>query len=269
MDGVEPELKAVLRRLKLGKLMDNLPERLQLAAQKKMSLQEAMLVILGDEVERRESNAIEMRAQKAQLDPEMRLERWDASAAVVYDHALWSELTTLRFVDAHKNVAIVGPVGVGKTFLAHALGHIACRKGKTVLAIGADKAFKTLKHARLDQTYEAELRRLVNPDLLIIDDFALDKMDTTESRDAYDIFVERHRAGSVVITSNRGPDEWLSTFADPMRAQSAIDRFTGNAYDLVVEGESYRARLKPKLGSASQELASGSPTGPKKRHLRN
>jgi DNA replication protein DnaC len=269
MDGVEPELKAVLRRLKLGKLMDNLPERLQLAAHKKMSLQEALLVILGDEVERRESNAIAMRALKAQLEPDMRLERWDDSAAVVYNQSLWSELTTLRFVDAHENIAIVGPVGVGKTFLAHALGHIACRKGKSVLAVGADKVFKTLKHARLDQTYEAELRRLLNPDLLIIDDFALDKMDVTESRDAYDILVERHRAGSVIITSNRGPDEWLSTFADPMRAQSALDRFTGNAHDLVVEGESYRARLKPKLGSASQGLASGSRTGPKKQHLRN
>jgi len=58
-------------------------------------------------------------------------------------------------------------------------------------------------------------------------------------------FLERHRAGSIIVTSNRGPDEWLATFADPMRAQSAIDRFTSNAYDLVLDGESYRQRLKP------------------------
>jgi len=66
-----------------------------------------------------------------------------------------------------------------------------------------------------------------------------------ESRDAYEIFTERHRAGSIIVTSNRGPDEWLATFADPLRAQSAIDRFTSNAYDLVIEGDSYRQRLKP------------------------
>jgi hypothetical protein len=73
-------------------------------------------------------------------------------------------------------------------------------------------------------------------------------MDAVESRDAYEIFTERHRAGSMIVTSNRGPDEWLGTFADPMRAQSAIDRFHGNSYDLLIEGESYRTRQKPQLG---------------------
>src|SRR5205807_7773538 len=99
----------------------------------------------------------------------------------------------------------------------------------------------------LDNTYEVELRKLLSVDLLIIDDFWLDAMDPTESRDAYEILTERYRAGSMVITSNRGPDEWLATFADPVRAQSAIDRFTSTSYDLVIEGESYRPRLKPSL----------------------
>jgi DNA replication protein DnaC len=264
-DGIEPELKAVLRRLKLGKVVDTLPERLQLALQKGLSHQDVLLVVLGDEVERRESNAVSMRADKARLDPEMRLERWDPATAVTFDQSLWNELITVRFVAARRHVAIVGPVGVGKTFLAHALGHIASRKGHSVLAVTADKALKTLKQGRLDQTYEVELRRLLSVDLLIVDDFGLDKMDATESRDAYDILVERHRAGSVIITSNRGPDEWLATFADPMRAQSAIDRFTGNAYDLVIDGESYRPKLKPRLGSASPELASGSRSAPRRR----
>jgi DNA replication protein DnaC len=76
-------------------------------------------------------------------------------------------------------------------------------------------------------------------------------MDAQESRDAYEIFLERHRTGSMVVVSNRGPDEWLATFADPIRAQSAIDRFTSSAYDLVIEGESYRTRLKPSLKATS------------------
>ena len=72
------------------------------------------------------------------------------------------------------------------------------------------------------------------------------------SRDLYEILTERHRAGSMIVTSNRGPDEWLITFADPLRAQSAIDRFTRNAYDLVLDGESYRQRLKPSLKPAAR-----------------
>ena len=75
-------------------------------------------------------------------------------------------------------------------------------------------------------------------------------MDATESRDAHELLRERHRSGSMIITSNRGPDEWLAMFADPVRAQSAIDRFTSNSYDLVIDGESYRKRQKPKLEGA-------------------
>ena len=204
---------------------------------------------------RREGQATLTRAQRARLDPALQLEAWDPTAKVSYDQALWNELVSLRFLDAHAHVAIVGPVGVGKTFLAHALGHIACRRGAAVLALRADQMLKTLQHARLDRSYEAELRKLIAVDLLVVDDFGLDAMDPTESRDAYEILTERHRSGSMIVTSNRGPDEWLATFADPVRAQSAIDRFTSNSYDLVIEGESYRRRLKPKLGSGQKEAA--------------
>jgi DNA replication protein DnaC len=242
---ISPELKTVLKRLKLSRMLDTLPERFTLARQQKMPHQDFLLLALGDEASRRDGQAAVLRAQRAHLDPDSLLERWDESAKVEFDRPLLNELASLRFIESHHHVAIVGPVGVGKTFLAHALGHIACRRGYSVLALGADLMLKTLKHARLTQTHEKELRYLLSVDLLIVDDFALDAMDPQESRDAYEIIFERHRAGSMIISSNRGPDEWLATFADPMRAQAAIDRFTSNAYDLVLDGESYRARLKP------------------------
>jgi DNA replication protein DnaC len=244
-DAISPDLKTVLRRLKLSRMLDTLPERFTLARGQKMPHQDFLLLVLADEASRRDGLAASLRAQRAHLDPSMQLEAWDNSSKVTLDKALLNELVSMRFLESHHHVALVGPVGVGKTFLAHALGHIACRRGHSVLALRADQMLKTLKHARLDNSHETELRKLIAVDLLIVDDFCLDLMDVTESRDAYEILTERHRAGSMIVTSNRGPDEWLATFADPMRAQSAIDRFTSNSYDLVIEGESYRRRLKP------------------------
>ena len=244
-DSINLDLKTVLRRLRLGKLLDTLPERLALARQQKTPHQDFLFLLLSDECQRRDSAASSLRAERAMLEPEMLLERWDTTAKVAYDQALLAELVSMRFVEEHRHITIVGPVGVGKTFIAHALGHIACRHKHSVLAVRADRLLKTLKHARVDHSHEAELRKLLAADLLIVDDFGLDAMDATESRDIHELLTERDRAGSMIVTSNRGPDEWLGTFADPVRAQAAIDRFTSNAYDLVIDGESYRKRLKP------------------------
>lgn len=244
-DPISPDLIAVLRRLKLGRVLDTLPDRLTLARQQKMAHQDLLLLVLGDEVARRDSAAVEARARKADLDPTMRLELWDPSAKVTYDQALLNELTSLRFLEAHAHLTIVGPVGVGKTFLGHALGHIATHRRYSVLAETVDHLLETLRHARLDHSHETELRKRLAVDLLLIDDFGIEAMTAEESRDIYTLMTERHRRASMIVISNRGPDEWLATFADPVRAQAAIDRFTSNSYDLVVDGESYRPRQKP------------------------
>ena len=156
----------------------------------------------------------------------MVLEAWDDTAEVSYDRALWSELTTLRFVEDANNVLALGPVGVGKTFMATALGHIAVRRRVSVHFERADQLLKRLKASRLDASHDAELRKLIRVDLLVV--------------------VERHRRGSTVITSNRDPVEWLAVMADQLLAQSAIDRLSSAAYELVIEGESYRRRQKPR-----------------------
>ena len=244
---IDPDLRRVLRRLRLSPILETLPERLVLARQRKMPAQDFFLTVLSDEVERRENAALRSRVSKAKLDDEMRLENWDETALVTFDRELWSELCTLRFVDQSQCVLILGPVGVGKTFLGNSLGHIACRRGFSTLLIRAEHLFKQLKASRLDQTYEREMRRLLSLDLLILDDFGLDKMDEIESRDFYDLVVERHGKGSMIVSSNRDPDEWLGLMADMIRAQSAVDRLQNSAFELVVEGESYRKRQKPTL----------------------
>lgn len=241
------ELERTLKTLKLGKLLPTLPERLHQAAERKMSPADVLLLILSDEVQRRQRQRIVNRARKAKLDPAMVLDEWDDSALVTYDRRLLEELQTLRFIEQRHHVLIMGPVGVGKTMLAHSLGHIAVRRGLSVLCETADKLFLRLKGSRLDDTHTAELRRLVQVDLLIIDDFALRALDDVETADMYEIVTARHRSGSMVVTSNRSPDEWLAQLADPLHAQALVDRFSNNAYDLVIEGESYRKRQKPRL----------------------
>lgn len=246
-DVISTDLTSTLRRLKLSPIATTLPERLSLARQQKMPHQDFLLLILQDEATRRDSMATSRRAQRANLDSSMTFEAWDETANVTYDKQVVNELASLRFVDAHNHVAIYGPSGVGKTFMACAVGHAACRRGYSVLLMRHDKLLKLLKHARLDNTHDAELCKLLAVDVLVVDDFCLDAMDAVESRDTYEVLVERHRAGSMIVTSNRGPDEWLGVFADPARAQAAVDRFTNNAYDLVMGGESYRLRQKPQV----------------------
>lgn len=242
---ISPELRQVLRRLKLGQMLDTLPERLVLASQTHIPHQEFLELVLADEVARRDNASASIRARAAKLDPDMTLERWDNTAAVTFDRELWAELTTLRFVEDAHNVLILGPVGVGKTFLASALGHIACRRRYSVIAERADRLFKRLRASRLDGTHEVEVRRLIRVDLLLVDDLALHALDAVETADIYEIVVERHRRAATVITSNREPAEWITLMADPLLAQSAVDRLQSAAYELVVDGESYRRRQKP------------------------
>ncbi len=109
----------------------------------------------------------------------------------------------------------------------------------------ADKLFKRLKACRLDNTLEAELRRLARVDLLILDDFALRPLDATETNDFYELVVERHRKASTIVTSNREPAEWLTMMSDALLAQSAVDRLTAGAHTLIIEGPSYRQRTQP------------------------
>ena len=242
---VGTDLVRLLKALKLGALADTLPERAALARQHKLSHIGFLEVLLSDEVNRRDSRSATLRSTKAGLDPAMAFEDWNTHDDLRYDRTLLGDLTSLRFLDAHQSAIILGPVGVGKTHLATALGHMAIRRRHSVLFARSDKLFTRLRAARLDNTVDAEIRRLTAIEVLIIDDFALRPLDATETSDFYELIVERHRKKTTIVTSNREPSEWLTMTADTLLAQSAIDRLTSTAHTLVIEGPSYRQRTRP------------------------
>jgi DNA replication protein DnaC len=249
-DPISADLKRVMRQLKLGRMLDTLPERLTLARQQHLSHAAFLELVLADEATRRDTSSAARRARDAGLDPAMRLDTWDDTAAVRYDHTL--DLTSLRFLDGPHGALLLGAVGVGKTHLATALGHIAVRRRIPTLMLRANSMFKRLKASRLDNSTDAEMRRLAQTRLLIIDDFALQPMDATATADFYELVVARHHKAATVLTSNRSPDEWLAIMTDPLLAQSAVDRLTSTAHELVIEGQSYRRRQKPSVDTTTK-----------------
>ena len=242
---IQTELKTTLKRLKLSGLLATMPDRLTYARKEKLEYTEFLELVLGDEVERREHKRIGNRLREAGFEQECTLEAFDSSAQIRIDKVRLTDLFGLHFIPRHENVIFTGPVGVGKTFLASALGHAACRAGYRVLFVRADKLIKDLARSRADNSFDKQLRRLLLPDLLIVDDFGLRKLSGQASSYFYDLVVERHAKSSTILTSNRAVEEWMAVFDEPLLGQSALDRFCHHAHQLVIEGQSYRKRTAP------------------------
>jgi DNA replication protein DnaC len=209
-------------------------------------------LILADEVQRRDQQSLDRHLDQAGFEERASLDRFDWSGPLQLDRRHLQELFGLHFLVAKEHVILVGPVGVGKTFLAQALGAAAVRAGHSVLFIRADSLFKELAQARADHTFERVFRRFLVPQLLVVDDFGLHRLSAQQSSDLYELVIERHRHSSFVFTSNRSVDEWLALFDDPILGNSALDRLANGAHQLVIEGPSYRAKLAPKRSEQPQ-----------------
>ena len=249
-----PSLKTVLKRLRLSGILHTLPDRIAYAQKTKLPYPDLLELILQDEIDRRDQVTLNQRLERAQFEEEQTFENFDWEAPVTFDRNLVRDLFGLSFLERKEDVLFMGPTGVGKTFLASALGHSVCRGGKKVLFLRADKLLKELNQSRADRTTDKVLRHLIVPDLLIIDDFGLKKLDQTQSSDLYEVIIERHKRASTIVTSNRTIEEWIPLFTDPILAQSAMDRLAHNAHQINIEGPTYRINQGPALNGKIKKL---------------
>jgi len=226
-------------------MLNTLPERLALARRDQLDHAAFLQILLADEVSRRDERRMELQLQKAGFEDICRLEDFDWTAEIRMDRKLLDAAFSLDFIARHEHVILIGPVGVGKSFLAQALGYAAVRAGNSARFIRADDLLRTLAQARVDHSLEKTFRSFLSPDLLILDDFGLQRMTAQQSTDMYELIIGRHRRSSFVITSNRTVDEWLGLFDDAILGNSALDRLANASYQIVIEGTSYRERLSP------------------------
>ena len=238
---IPPDLVRRLKRLRLGGLLPTLPDRATHARQAKLSPLEFLELLLQDEIDRRNSQGLQQRLVTAGFEEEVPPEAITWETPVSYDRPRVRELFGLHWLAQQENVIFTGPVGVGKSYFAQALGHTACRAGHAVRYIKAAQLLHALHASRADNSFERELRGWLAWDLLIVDDFGLRKLTAQQSSDLYDVLVERHRRAATAITSNRAVEEWVALFDDPILANSALDRFAHRAHQIVMEGPSLRA----------------------------
>jgi DNA replication protein DnaC len=235
-----------LRQLKLGGMLYTLDLRATQASERQLSPIEFLALLLDDELERRSQQRLARRLVHSGCDSRKTLTHFDFSAAPGVNRTLITDLGTCAFVARHENVLFCGPTGVGKSHLANALALEALKREYRVLSRPTHRLLADLHAARASGTYPRLLAKVMNADLLILDDFGLQPLSAQAVQDLYDIISERYERGSLIITSNRAFEEWADLFANDLLASAALDRLTHHAHTLIIRGESYRQRERRK-----------------------
>ena len=236
------QLNTHLKRLRLSGIFDTIEVRNQQAIQDKLSYVEFLNRLIQDEVERRAQKQLQLRLRRAAFHTDKTLEAFDFGFNSTINRQQILDLATCAYIAARRNALICGPTGVGKSHLAQALGHEACRRGYDVLFVSAHKMLAHLNAGRADGSYDRRLQTYLRPALLIIDDFGLKPMHPPAPEDMFDVILERYERGSILMTSNRAPGEWPEIFQNPLIASAALDRLVDNAQIAIITGASYRAR---------------------------
>ena len=236
------QLIPFLKRLRLSGILGTLEVRNQQAIDGKWTYVEFLTRLVEDEVERRAQKQLALRIRRASINTTKTLEGFDFSFNPMINRQQVLDLATCSYIRQKRNVLICGPTGVGKTHLAHALTHEACRRGFKALFVNTYRMVQHLNGGRADGTLPRRQQTYLRPDLLVLDDFGLKPLQHPAPEDLYDIINERYERGSILLTSNRPPEEWPELFGNPLLASAGLDRLTHGAHTIIITGASFRSK---------------------------
>lgn len=231
-----------LHTLQLRGMAQAFEEQLTLPAAGELSFAERLGLLVDREATYRESRRLAGRLKQARLRHDAALEDVDFRTPRGLDKRLVLALASCEWIDQHHNVLVTGPTGVGKSFLACALAHKACREGYTALYHRLPRLLAELALARGDGRYPRLMAALGKPRLLVLDDWGLHPLTDSGRRDLLEIFEDRYGRRSTLVTSQLPVDTWHDALGDPTLADAILDRLVHNAHRLELRGESLRKR---------------------------
>lgn len=211
-----------------------------------LPFEDRLALIVDMELLERENRQLATRLKGAQLRQNAVIEDLDTKACRGLDRALLASLSTCMWVKKRNNLLITGKTGIGKTWLACALSHTACRQGIISSYHRLPTLMQDLDLARHDGRYRKLMRTLAKAELLVLDDFGISPMSGEQLRDLLEIIDERYQKSSTLITSQLPIDNWHDAFGDPTMADAILDRVVHNAYKMELDGDSIR-KLRAKI----------------------
>ena len=236
---VHPTLDKI-ERLRLAGMAKALSEQMQNNEIESLTFEERLGLLIDRELTERENRRLTTRLRIARLRHQASIEDLDFRGTRGMDKSLVMSLSKNQWISDHQNLLITGPTGVGKSYLACALGHKACRDGHMVLYQRLPRILHDLAIARHDGRYKKLMAALLRTDLLVLDDFGIVPVTQEGLRDMLEILEDRYDRRSTLVTSQVPVKRWHEALADPTMADAILDRLVHNAHKIELKGESMR-----------------------------